>query len=142
MSTATFPLRAAVAANLKIAGSGRILTVSRVAAMTNSVLPRVFLMSALATSGLFALLAPASAQVRYADPTPFFGPYDEAAGTSPSFEVFPRAYGQVPAVRVVERCQYPTGWDVTDFSRDVNGIPAGLDHTCPVPVGGRLRSRY
>lgn len=92
--------------------------------------------------------APASAQVRYAphaqEGIDFFSPYDESYGTSPSFEIYPRAYGYAPAVRVVERCQYPDGWNVTDFSRDVNGIPAGIDHTCPVggPRGRGVRAGY
>lgn len=88
----------------------------------------------------------ATAGVRYAYPAPdapidFFSPYDESYGTSPSYQIFPYAHGG-PAVRVIERCQYPDGWNVTDFGRDVNGIPNGADHACPVPVGGRLRARY
>lgn len=91
-----------------------------------------------------ALLSPAAAQVVYAHPSaldPFFSPYDESYGTSPAFEIAPTPYGQ--SVHVVERCQYPGGWNVTDFSRDLNGIPAGVDHTCPnAAVGGRVRARY
>ena len=70
-------------------------------------------------------------------------PYDESLGTSPSFEILPGPYGYAPAVRVVERCQYPNGWNVTDFDRDVNGIPAGIDHTCPTSQRrGRVRARF
>ena len=92
------------------------------------------------------------AQVRYqpytpAAPTPYGYPVpygflqpDEVLGTSPSFTVDLNASGNRPVVRVVRRCQYPDGWNETDFSRDVNGIPAGIDHTCPSPAG--VRARY
>lgn len=100
----------------------------------------------LAASGLIGSATCAGAQVPYAHPDApidFFSPYDESYGTSPSFEVYPNAYGSAPAVRVVQHCQYPDGWNVTDFSRDVNGIPNGLDHICPAPVyRGRARARY
>ena len=106
------------------------------------------------TATAFTMLAAGgvSAQVRYqpyapASPTPYGYrvPYgyvqpDEVLGTSPSFVVNPYAYGRQPVVSVVRRCQYPDGWNVTDFDRDVNGIPAGIDHTCPVPAG--VRARY
>ena len=94
----------------------------------------------------------ASAQVRYqpyapAAPAPhgYPVPYgylqpDEVLGTSPSFVVNPYAYGRQPVVSVVRRCHYPDGWNVTDFDRDLNGIPAGVDHTCPVQAG--VRTRY
>lgn len=94
----------------------------------------------------------ASAQVRYQPyapvaPTPYGYPVpygyvqpDETLGTSPSFVVNPYAYGRQPVVTVTRRCQYPDGWNVTDFDRDINGIPAGVDHTCPAPAG--LRSAY
>lgn len=94
----------------------------------------------------------ASAQVRYQPyvqtaPTPYGYPVpygylqpDETLGTSPSFVVNPFAYGRQPVVSVVRRCQYPDGWNVTDFDRDVNGIPAGIDHTCPSSSG--VRARY
>lgn len=104
----------------------------------------------------FCLLAlsfgPASAQVRYhpyepTAPTPYGYPVsggylqpDETLGTSPSFVVTPFGYRGAPAVQVVRRCQYPDGWNLTDFSRDLNGIPAGIDHTCPAPRG--VRARY
>ena len=94
----------------------------------------------------------ASAQVRYqpyepSAPTPYGYPVpygflqpDEELGTSPSFTVNPYATGRQPVVTVTRRCQYPNGWNVTDFSRDVNGIPSGLDHTCRAPAG--VRARY
>ena len=106
---------------------------------------------------LLAAVTPAGAQVAYqpyrpAAPTPYGYPVpygflqpDEALGTSPSFEVNTGAYGYAPTVRVVRRCQYPDGWNVTDFSRDVNGIPNGLDHTCPIGgplLRGRVRAAY
>ena len=75
----------------------------------------------------------------YGYPVPYgFLQPNETLGTSPAFEIFP--YGSAPAVRVVQRCQYPDGWNITDFSRDVNGIPSGIDHTCPVPSS--VRARY
>lgn len=99
----------------------------------------------------FAAVAvgPAAAQVAY-NPYAYGYPVpggvlqpDETLGTSPSFEIFPNPYGYAPAVRVVPRCQYPDGWNVTDFSRDVNGIPAGIHHTCPeVLYRPRVRARY
>lgn len=108
---------------------------------------------ALVLFGAVGLSAPAVAQVAYQPyaptaPTPYgySVPYgflqpNEELGTSPSFEVDPFAYGAAPAVRVVQRCQYPDGWDVTDFGRDVNGIPAGIHHTCRVPPGS-VRARF
>ena len=113
-------------------------------------------MSRVAVAASVALLAigadAASAQVRYQPyvpnaPTPYGYPVpygflqpDEVLGTSPSFVVDPYAYGRQPVVAVTRRCQYPNGWNVTDFDRDVNGIPAGIEHTCPVPTG--IRARY
>ena len=85
----------------------------------------------------------ASAQVRYQPfapvaPTPYgyTVPYgylqpDEVLGTSASYGIRPYSDGRQPVVSVTQRCQYPDGWNVTDLSRDVNGIPAGVDHTCP-----------
>lgn len=97
------------------------------------------------------LSSTSEAQVRYqpypaARPAPYGYPVpggvlqpDEVGGTSPSFNIDPAArYGE-PVVSVIRRCQYPDGWNVTDFSRDVNGIPAGIDHTCPNPG---VRARY
>jgi hypothetical protein len=114
--------------------------------VSNSVHCRWVIAGSVGVLALLGAMAPASAQVVYAQPAPLdplFAPADESYGTSPSFEVSPTPYGGAPAVRVVERCQSPNGWNVTDFGRDVNGIPAGLDHTCPVErLGGRLRSRY
>jgi len=47
-------------------------------------------------------------------------------------------------LRVVQRCQYPDGWNVTDFDRDINGIPAGYGHECrvSVPLNHRVRAAY
>lgn len=99
-----------------------------------------------------AAVAPAAAQVVYQTSpgpygySPFFSdpsPYDQAYGTHPSFEIIPTPNPYAPAVRVVERCMYPDGWNVTDFDRDVNGIPPGINHTCPAPAGRvRVRARY
>ena len=84
--------------------------------------------------------SPASAQVTYRHgtthgyaPFPYSdpSPYDQTFGTRPSFEILPSPYGYAPGVRVVARCLYPNGWNVTDFGRDINGIPPGIDHTCP-----------
>lgn len=106
--------------------------------------------AATAFSLLILATGGASAQVRYQPfappaPTPYGYPVpygylqpDEVLGTSPSFVVTP--YGGQPVVQVVRRCQYPDGWNVTDFDRDVNGIPAGIEHTCPAPAG--VRARY
>ena len=100
---------------------------------------------------LAALAAPAAAQVVYQTSpgpdgySPFFSdpsPYDQAYGTRPSFEIVPTPNPYAPAVRVVERCLYPNGWNVTDFSRDINGIPPGVDHTCPATRRVRVRARY
>lgn len=89
--------------------------------------------------------ATVSAQVRYAPYPeavyPFGVPYDETYSGGYSFEIQPYAPGG-PAVRVVQRCAYPNGWNVTDFSRDVNGIPAGIDHVCPGDAVRRARTRY
>ena len=104
-------------------------------------------------SGVLALgTIAASAQVRYQPyvpvaPTPYGYPVpygyvqpDEVLGTSSSFTINPDAYGRQPVVTVTRRCQYPDGWNVTDFVRDVNGIPSGVDHTCPARSG--VRARY
>lgn len=115
-------------------------------------LPRALLVAPVAALAA-ACLAPADAQVAYRLRTtpeidqflPFSdqSPYDQAFGTRPSFEVFPDAHGAAPAVRIIQRCLYPNGWNVTDFGRDVNGIPPGVDHACPEPVlRTRLRARY
>lgn len=104
-----------------------------------------------ATALIVSCAGGASAQVRYQPyapaPTPYGYPVpygylqpDETLGTSPFFVVHPYAYGRQPVVTVTQRCQYPNGWNVTDFDRDINGIPAGIDHTCPAPTG--LRSAY
>jgi len=101
-----------------------------------------------------AAAAPASAQVIYqTQPLPYQvipfpysdpSPYDQTYGVRPSFQILPTPYGYAPAVRVTERCLYPNGWNVTDFDRDINGIPPGIDHQCPAPAGsyGRVRARY
>lgn len=108
---------------------------------------------ATAVFALFAIgISAASAQVAYQPyvpvaPTPYGYPVpsgflqpNEVLGTSPSFVIHPYAYGNQPVVTVVQRCQYPDGWNVTDFGRDINGIPNGIDHTCPAPRG--VRARY
>ena len=79
-----------------------------------------------------------------AEPFPYSDPsqYDQAYGTRPSFVVVPSPYGYAPRVGVVTRCLYPDGWNVTDFDRDINGIPPGIDHQCPEPAAGRVRARY
>ena len=103
---------------------------------------------ALALTGASLALSQADAQVRYSPgyrdaPIDFFSPYDESYGLSPSYQILPGAYGAAPAVRVIERCQYPNGWNVTDFGRDLNGIPNGADHACPAPAyGARVKARY
>ena len=105
-------------------------------------------------AGAALSVASASAQVAYQPfrpvaPTPYGYPVpfgylqpDEVLGTSPSFEINSGAYGRYPAVRVVRRCQYPDGWNETDFVRDINGIPNGLDHTCPAGGPGADRAAY
>ena len=104
-----------------------------------------------ALAALAALTAPAGAQVVYQTSpgpygySPFFSdpsPYDQAYGTRPSFEISPTPNPYAPAVRVVERCLYPNGWNVTDFGRDVGGIPPDVDHTCPATGRVRVRARY
>ena len=113
-----------------------------------------------AFAGILAAATPVVAQVTYQPyrppaPAPYSGPGpygypvpfgflqpDEVLGTSPSFDVDTGVYGRAPVTRVVRRCQYPDSWNVTDFSRDVNGIPNGLDHTCPVGGPGSRRIAY
>jgi hypothetical protein len=34
--------------------------------------------------------------------------------------------------RVLVPCQYPHGWNSTDASRELRGIPNGMDHQCLV----------
>ncbi len=102
---------------------------------------------------------PAAAQVTYnRDPNaynPFYpfpplpfsdpSPYDQAFDVVPSYQVQTDPYAGGPPVRVVARCLFPNGWNVTDFSRSINGIPPGIDHKCPAevtPAGGHLRARY
>ena len=115
---------------------------------------KISLALSFAIGGLVCLVGSANAQVVYqpfepAAPTPYGYPVpggflqpDEVLGTSPSFVVSTNPY--LPGVAVVQRCQYPDGWNVTDFSRDVNGIPNGIEHTCPIParLRGRVRARY
>ena len=104
--------------------------------------------------GLTCLAGGASAQVVYqpfqpVPPTPYGYPVpggflqpNEVLGTSPSFVISTNPY--LPTVSVVQRCQYPDGWNITDLSRDLNGIPNGIDHTCPAPepVRTHVRARY
>lgn len=42
-----------------------------------------------------------------------------------------------PAVTVP--CDFPNGWNSTDESREVNGIPDGYNHQCLVGRGERIR---
>ena len=105
-----------------------------------------------ATLAATAWTGTAVAQVAYQPytaPTPYGYPVpggflqpDEVLGTSPSFVISPNPY--LPTVSVVQTCQYPDGWNITDLSRDLNGIPGGLEHTCPAPVVARRRvhARY
>jgi hypothetical protein len=89
------------------------------------------------------ITTPVAAQVVFAEPLPFgAAPSDESYGTSPSFEINSGGYAGGPTLRIVQRCQYPDGWNVTDFNRDINGTPAGLDHTCPTYRQSRVQSRY
>ena len=94
-----------------------------------------------------------SAQVAYeTSPFPLAGleypytdesPYAVAHGERPSFVVVPTAGGYGTGVAVVPRCMYPDGWNSTDFGRDINGIPPGIEHQCPEPAHyGRVRARY
>lgn len=119
--------------------------------MTFRVGARTFSCAAIALAAVLA--SPASAQVSYRQrsapyvyqllPYSDATPYDQEFGTRPSFEIRPNPYGYAPAVRVIQRCLYPDGWNVTDFSRDVNGIPPGVNHTCPeIHYGARVRARY
>ena len=90
---------------------------------------------------------PVSAQVVYgpnASPfNPFASPYDESYDTQPSFQIIPAPYGYPSAVRVIRRCAFLGGWNVGDFDRSVNGIPLGVDHTCPDGAPApRVRARY
>ena len=108
--------------------------------------------ASMALAGAVAMPALASAQVAYeTSALPLAGlfypytdqsPYAVAHGERPSFVVVPSPYGYAPRVGVVARCMYPDGWNVTDFSRDLNGIPPGINHQCPEPAAGRLRARY
>ena len=112
-------------------------------------------------AGLVGTALPAAAQVTYnrnpsaaanaVDPlSPLFpfsdpSPYDQAFDVVPSYQVQTDPYAGGPPVRVVAHCQFPNGWNVTDFDRSINGIPAGIDHQCPVgvaPAGRRVRARY
>jgi hypothetical protein len=69
-------------------------------------------------------------------------PYAVAHGERPSFVIVTGPYGYGPGVAVVPRCLYPNGWNVTDFGRDLNGIPPGIEHQCPEPTRYRVRARY
>ena len=112
-------------------------------------MPKTFLMLASVGALTISPLVPAVAQVTYAPSAqPFFGffnqPYDESYDTHPSYQIVPNAYddGQ-PAVRVIQRCAYIDGWNAGDFSRDVNGVPLGVEHTCSDGSStARVRARY
>ena len=120
---------------------------------------RTAMMAGLIASVSVAVVTPAAAQVSYnrdpnaynpfypLPPLPFSDPsaYDQAFDVVPSYQVQTNPYVGGPPVRVVARCLFPNGWNVTDFSRSINGIPPGIDHQCPadaVPAGGRVRAGY
>ena len=85
----------------------------------------------------YAPLAPTP----YGFPVPFgFLQPNEVLGTSPSYVISTNPYA--PAVGVELRCQYPNGWNQTDYLRDQQGIPNGVSHTCPAPGYARVRARY
>ena len=89
-------------------------------------------------------IAPAMAQVVYAPRAlPFVSPYDESYDTQPSYQIVPEPYGRPAAVRVIRRCAFLGGWNVGDFNRSINGIPLGVEHTCPngEPTPG-VRARF
>ena len=114
--------------------------------MTRSLLTRLAMgISVMAGVGLSASMTPAAAQVRFAPGSESFylfgSPYDESYDTHPSYQILPDRYG--PVVHVIQRCAYPNGWNSGDFSRDLNGIPLGIDHTCPEDEGSaHVRARY
>ena len=109
-------------------------------------------LTALAVAMIGAVGCPAVAQVQYRAPPPTtsygfpFYPFSDQSpevqdlGVRPSYQITPGAYGYGPVVRAVPRCNYPDGWNVTDFGRDLNGIPADVGQQCPEPV--RLRRHY
>lgn len=53
---------------------------------------------------------------------------------------FAGAASAYPA-RIIVPCQYPNGWNSTDASRAVRGIPNGRDHRCVVDYN-RYRSGW
>ena len=84
---------------------------------------------------------PLSPLLPFSDPSS----YDQAFDVVPSYQIRTDPYAGGPAVRVVAHCLFPNGWNVTDFSRSINGIPAGVDHQCPADaaaIAGRVRARY
>ena len=99
-------------------------------------------------------VTPALAQVTYRDgyrqeggrhhrvAPPLNADEDLSYATRPSFQIFDTPYG--PQTRVIYRCAYPNGWNATDFIRDINGTPAGINHTCPEAdeANSRVRARY
>ena len=106
----------------------------------------------LAVVGSTAAPTPGSAQVAYdRSGQPLAGleypytdesPYAVAHGERPSFVIVPGDYGAAPGVAVVPRCMYPDGWNVTDFTRDINGTPPGIEHQCPEPAHYHVHARY
>ena len=116
-------------------------------------LNRKLAIASLALVGTVIAPALGSAQVVYdSSGLPLAGldyPYTDqspaavAHGERPSFVIVPSPYDGAPRVGVVERCLYPDGWNVTDFGRDLNGIPPGIEHQCPEPAHyGHVRARY
>jgi hypothetical protein len=95
-----------------------------------------------------SLAAPASAQVLFAPKpspflTPFASPYDESYDEQPSYQILPAPDGYPARVAVIHRCAFIGGWNVGDFDRSVNGIPLGVEHTCPdSEPAPRVRARY
>ena len=116
--------------------------------------------AALVAAGLIVLAAsPVTAQVTYNrdpnaynpfypfPPLPFSDPsaYDQAFDVVPSYQIKTDPYAGGPPVRVVARCLFPDGWNVTDFTRAINGVPPGIHHQCPtdaVPDDRRVRAAY
>ena len=105
------------------------------------------MMASFAVVALAFIASPASAQVVFGPRTsplnPFTSPYDESYDTQPSYQITPAPDGYASTVKVIHRCAFIGGWNVGDFDRSVNGIPLGVDHTCPSDEPSpALRSRY
>ena len=105
------------------------------------------MVAGLAFVALASIASPASAQVVFGPRSlpfnPFTSPYDESYDTQPSYQITPAPDGYPSTVKVIRRCAFIGGWNVGDFDRSVNGIPLGVDHTCPSDEASpSLRSRY